>query len=145
MNSIPRKVRIAILGVLAMTAVLVPVGPASAQTLNGVWEPFTRCPVDRPAMLAADGVSSDPACIAANSPNGSIKLGNSTQTTGATNLQLGATIDNATGAFCGRQRRACARPAPLCQHRDGERKAPEPSTGARSIHRIRSHTQAADT
>jgi hypothetical protein len=99
MNSIPRKVRIAILGALAVTAVLVLAGPASAQTLNGIWGPFTRCPVDRPAMLAADGVSSDPACIAANSPNGSIKLGNSTQTTGATNLQLGATIDDATGAF----------------------------------------------
>lgn len=50
-------------------------------------------------MLAADGVSSDPTCIANSSPNGSIKLGNSTQTTGATNLQLGATVDDATGAF----------------------------------------------
>jgi hypothetical protein len=78
---------------------LVPAGSSSAQTLNGVWGPFTRCPVDSAAMLAADGVSTDPACIANSSPNGSIKLGNSTQTTGATNLQLGATIDNATGAF----------------------------------------------
>jgi hypothetical protein len=78
---------------------LVPAGTSSAQTLNGVWGPFTRCPVDSAAMLAADGVSTDPACIANSSPNGSIKLGNSTQTTGATNLQLGATIDNATGAF----------------------------------------------
>jgi hypothetical protein len=67
--------------------------------MNGIWGPFDRCPVDNAQMLAADGVSTDPACIANSSPNGSIKLGNSTQTTGATNLQLGATIDDATGAF----------------------------------------------
>jgi len=67
--------------------------------MNGIWGPFDRCPVDSAAMLAVDGVSSDPACIANSSPNGSIKLGNSTQTTGATNLQLGATINDATGAF----------------------------------------------
>jgi hypothetical protein len=98
-SSIPGKVRIAILGALVVGGLLVPAGSASAQTLNGIWGPFTRCPVDNPAMLATDGVSSDPACIANSSPNGSIKLGNSTQTTGATNLQLGATIDDATGAF----------------------------------------------
>jgi hypothetical protein len=98
-SSIPGKVRIAILGALVVGGLLVPAGSASAQTLNGIWGPFTRCPVDSAQMLAADGVSSDPACIANSSPNGSIKLGNSTQTTGATNLQLGATIDDATGAF----------------------------------------------
>ncbi len=98
MSSIPGKVRIAILGALVVAGLLVPAGSASAQTLNGTWAPFTRCPVDSPQLLAADGVSADPACIAANSPNGSIKLGNSTQTTGNTNLQLGATINNA-GAF----------------------------------------------
>jgi hypothetical protein len=73
-----------------------PAGSASAQTLNGIWGPFTRCPVDSAQMLAADGVSADPACIAANSPSGEIKLGNSVQTTGNTNLQLGATINNAS-------------------------------------------------
>jgi hypothetical protein len=98
-SSIRGKVRIGVLGALAVGGLLVPAGSSSAQTLNGVWGPFTRCPVDSAAMLAADGVSADPACIANSSPNGSIKLGNSTQTTGATNLQLGATIDNATGAF----------------------------------------------
>lgn len=95
MSSIPGKVRIAILGALVVAGLMVPAGSASAQTLNGIWAPFTRCPVDSPAMLAADGLTSDPACIAANSPSGSIKLGNSTQTTGNTNLQLGATINNA--------------------------------------------------
>jgi hypothetical protein len=98
-SSIPGKVRIAILGALVLGGLLMPAGSASAQQLNGVWGPFTRCPVDSAQMLAADGVSSDPACIANSSPNGSIKLGNSTQTTGETNLQLGATIDDATGEF----------------------------------------------
>jgi hypothetical protein len=98
-SSIPGKVRIAILGALVVAGLLVPAGSASAQQLNGIWGPFTRCPVDNAQMLATDGVSSDPACIANSSPNGSIKLGNSTQTTGAANLQLGATINDATGAF----------------------------------------------
>jgi hypothetical protein len=98
-SSIPGKVRIAILGALVVAGFAVPAGSASAQTLNGIWGPFTRCPVDSPSMLASDGVSSAPACIAAISPSGSIKLGNSTQTTGATNLQLGATVDAATGAY----------------------------------------------
>lgn len=99
MSSIPGKVRIALLGALAVMAILTPASPASAQTLNGIWAPFNRCPVDSPLILASDGVSSAPACIAAASPSGSIKLGNSTQTTGATNLQLGATIAAATNIF----------------------------------------------
>jgi hypothetical protein len=93
-SSIPRKVRIAILGALVVAGLLVPAGSASGQTLNGIWGPFTRCPVDNAQILAADGVSADPACIAASSPSGEIKLGNSVQTTGDTNLQLGATINN---------------------------------------------------
>jgi hypothetical protein len=99
MSSIPRKARIAILGALVVAGLAIPAGSASAQTLNGIWGPHTRCPVDSPTILASDGVSSAPACIAASSPNGSIKLGNSTQTTGATDLQLGATIDAATNNF----------------------------------------------
>jgi hypothetical protein len=88
-SSIPRKVRIAILGALVVAGLLVPAGSASAQTLNGLWEPFTRCPVDAPALLATDGVSADALCLANNSPSGEIKLGNSTATTGNANLQLG--------------------------------------------------------
>jgi hypothetical protein len=94
MNSIPRKVRIGILGALVVAGLFVPAGSASAQTLNGLWAPFTRCPVDSPAMLATDGVDKDPVCIASNSPNGEIKLGNSVQTTGNTNLQVGGVIDD---------------------------------------------------
>jgi hypothetical protein len=99
MSSIPRKVRIAVVGALVVAGLLMPAGSASAQTLNGIWAPFNRCPVDSPVMLATDGVSSDPTCIAATSPSGSIKLGNTTATTGATDLQLGAAVDDATGAF----------------------------------------------
>jgi hypothetical protein len=88
-SSIPRKVRIAILGALVVAGLLVPSGSASAQTLNGLWEPFTRCPVDAPPLLATDGVSADPLCVAASSPDGEIKLGNTTAPTGGTNLQFG--------------------------------------------------------
>jgi len=88
MSSVPGKARIVILGVLVVAGFLVPAGSASAQTLNGLWEPFTRCPVDAPPLLATDGVSADPLCVAATSPNGEIKLGNTTAATGASNLQI---------------------------------------------------------
>jgi hypothetical protein len=99
MGSILRTTRMMLLGVLAAVLVVVPAGSASAATLDGIWGPFTRCPVDSPTLLAATGVSADPACIASSSPNGSIKLGNSTATTGKTDLQLGATIADAHASF----------------------------------------------
>lgn len=58
---------------------------ASAVTLAGDWAPFTRCPVNNATMLATD----NPACLASDSPAGSIKLGNTIATTGDSNLQLG--------------------------------------------------------
>ena len=94
MSSIPGKVRIAFLGALVVAGLLVPAGSASAQTLNGLWAPFTRCPVDAPPLLATNGVDSDPLCIAATSPDGEIKLGNTTSTTGATNLQIAGVADD---------------------------------------------------
>ena len=69
---------------------------ALATTLNGDWAPFTRCPVDNPSMLAADGVNIVADCLATSSPSGSVKLGNSTLATGATNLQLGVLINTNT-------------------------------------------------
>jgi hypothetical protein len=99
MDSISRTARIMVLGVLAAVLVAIPAGSASAATLDGIWGPFDRCPVDSPSLLAADGLSADPACIASSSPNGSIKLGNSTATTGKTDLQLGATIADADASF----------------------------------------------
>jgi hypothetical protein len=99
MTVLGRRARHGVLAGAAALAVLAPVGvaPASAAaavTLRGGWAAFTRCPVDNPAMLAAtgsapDGSGSSALCVAANSPSGSIKLGNTTATTGDTNLQAG--------------------------------------------------------
>src|SRR5262245_60261913 len=56
----------------------------------GAWTPFNRCPVDDPAMLAADGVNVLALCVASNSTHGSIKLGSTpTTATGNSNLQGG--------------------------------------------------------
>jgi hypothetical protein len=99
MTVLGRTARSAMLTAAAVLAVLAPVGlaPASAAssvTLRGDWAAFTRCPVDDPAMLAAtgqapDGSGSSALCVASDSSHGSIKLGNTTATTGDTNLQAG--------------------------------------------------------
>jgi DNA-binding beta-propeller fold protein YncE len=66
----------------------------------GRWAPFNRCPVDDPAMLAADGTSAITFCLGSNSTHGSIKIGNlPTQTTGNTNLQAGMVFDGSTSQF----------------------------------------------
>lgn len=66
------------------------IGTATAQTqLNGNWAPFSRCPVDNPTMLAADGVNDSALCVSSHSASGSIKLGNTTVPTGASDLQIG--------------------------------------------------------
>jgi hypothetical protein len=84
-----KRARIAVAGAITTLAALIPVGSASATTLNGGWAPFTRCPVDDPAMLAADGATTADLCLAAHSATGTIKLGNTSATTGSTDLQLG--------------------------------------------------------
>jgi hypothetical protein len=63
----------------------------------GDWTPFTRCPVDDPAMLATDGSTTIAVCLASNSTHGSIKVGNTTTVTGNSNLQVGLVVAN--GAF----------------------------------------------
>lgn len=75
------------------------IGTATAATaqLNGEWAPFTRCPVDASALLGADGVDRTPQCVVSSSASGSIKLGNTTVTTGRTNLQIGV-VQNADGS-----------------------------------------------
>jgi sugar lactone lactonase YvrE len=66
----------------------------------GAWAPSNRCPVDDPAMLAADGTNAITLCLASNSTHGSIKIGNlPTQTTGNTNLQAGLVLDENTFEF----------------------------------------------
>ncbi|MFC5804626.1 hypothetical protein [Streptomyces formicae] len=70
-----------------------------AVQLNGHWAPFDRCPVDSPAMLATDGQALVATCVASTSPGGTIKLGSTTATTGATELQFGVIQDTAAGTF----------------------------------------------
>ncbi|CAL9573361.1 hypothetical protein [Streptomyces sp. Tu 3180] len=80
------------LGALALPGTATAAEPA----LNGEWAPFTRCPVDAPAMLAADGVDRTPQCVVSTSARGSVKLGRTTVVTGRTNLQIGV-VQNADG------------------------------------------------
>jgi hypothetical protein len=69
----------------------------------GAWAPFSRCPVDDAAMLAASGglLSGGAAelCLGSNSTHGSITLGTITTATGSTNLQAGLVADPNTGVF----------------------------------------------
>jgi hypothetical protein len=65
----------------------------------GAWAPFSRCPVDDPAMLASDGISSIVFCLGSNSTHGSITIGTITTTTGSTNLQVGMLLDPNTSEF----------------------------------------------
>ena len=82
-------------------AVVTATAPAAAAaappTLAGLWAPLNRCPVDAPAMLAADGVSVSSSCVSSSAATGTIKLGSTTITTGATDLQLG--LVNTEGVY----------------------------------------------
>lgn len=62
---------------------------AAPPTLAGLWAPINRCPVDAPAMRAADGLTVVASCVSSSAASGTIKLGSTTITTGATDLQLG--------------------------------------------------------
>lgn len=75
----------------AATAVALPAAAqaAAAPTLAGAWAPLNRCPVDDPAMLAADGVTVVASCLSSSAPSGTFTIGATTLTTGATDLQLG--------------------------------------------------------
>jgi hypothetical protein len=108
MTSISSRTRIAMFGALAALAVLVAASSAAASTgtsapslptLNGDWAPFNRCPVQSPAMKAADGVNQIALCLASDSPSGIFKGGNIPVVTGETNLQIGVVADNTTGTF----------------------------------------------
>jgi hypothetical protein len=98
MRPISTRTRLATVSALTALGAFASLGTATAAdpTLNGEWAPFTRCPVDAPAMLAADGLDQTPQCVVSTSASGSIKLGDTTVTTGRTNLQIGV-IENADG------------------------------------------------
>ncbi|EDY52033.1 secreted protein [Streptomyces clavuligerus] len=77
--------------------------PGGARTdearLNGHWAPFGRCPVDDPAMLAADGEETVASCVSSVSAGGSITLGRTTARTGANNLQFGVVYHTTSQTF----------------------------------------------
>jgi hypothetical protein len=86
-----KRLRMPLVATTGAVAAFLAIGapPASAAQMNGLWGPFTRCPVDDAAMLAVDGVDKTSLCVSSHSSSGSIKLGNTTVTSGATDLQLG--------------------------------------------------------
>lgn len=84
------RVRLGLLASFTAFAAVASMGSATAATtLNGSWAPFSRCPVDDPAMLAADGATDTAICVSSHSASGSIKLGNTEVPVGASDLQLG--------------------------------------------------------
>lgn len=90
MRSVSTGRRVGVLAAFTAFTALLSTGTATAASqLNGHWAPFDRCPVDAPAMLAADGVDSVATCISSGSAGGSIKLGTTQVPTGNTDLQLG--------------------------------------------------------
>ncbi|MBV9383246.1 MAG: hypothetical protein JOY82_17155 [Streptosporangiaceae bacterium] len=111
MRPIAGKARTTLLGALAALAVFIPAAAsaashpsaasrpsaASAVKLRGGWAPFTRCPVDSKAMLAADGVNHIAVCVASSSPTGSLTIGSQTLAAGASNLQFGLVGSYASG------------------------------------------------
>ncbi|MDP5316556.1 hypothetical protein P8A21_34930 [Streptomyces poriferorum] len=105
MRPVLKSWRTGLLAAAATAALVVPViaspagAAAAAPQLNGNWAPFNRCPVDAPAMLATDGDSEIALCVTSTSPSGTIKLGNTTATTGATNLQFGVVQHPAEGTY----------------------------------------------
>jgi hypothetical protein len=98
MRPISHRTRLATVSALTALGAFASLGTATAAdpALNGEWAPFTRCPVDAPAMLAADGLDRTPQCVVSTSASGTIKLGDTTVTTGRTSLQIGV-IENADG------------------------------------------------
>ncbi|MFF5771351.1 hypothetical protein ACFY8V_14580 [Streptomyces californicus] len=90
MRSVSNRTRVGLLAALTAFGAVLSTGSATAATqLNGDWAPFDRCPVDAPAMLAADGINTIATCISSGSASGSITLGKSHVPTGNTDLQLG--------------------------------------------------------
>ncbi|WP_392674104.1 hypothetical protein [Streptomyces sp. LN785] len=99
MRSGSNRARAGLLASFTALAAFASVGSATAATnLNGNWAPFTRCPVDAPAMLAADGATDTAVCVSSHSASGSIKLGNTVVPVGASDLQVGVVTHPGGGA-----------------------------------------------
>jgi hypothetical protein len=83
-------------GAVVVLAAVVAPAAASADTLAGEWASFSGCPVDAPAMLAADGATVIAACLGGGAPDGSITMGGTTMSVGAVRLQFGALNQSGT-------------------------------------------------
>jgi hypothetical protein len=94
-SRIRRTVPVVVAAVVA--SLLAVVTPASATTLAGAWAPLNRCPVDDSAMLAADGATVAALCLSSSATTGTFTIGETTLTTGATDLQAG--VLNQGGAY----------------------------------------------
>jgi hypothetical protein len=86
--------RTSVVLVAAAAAALALVAPsaaaqAAAPELAGAWAPLNRCPVDDPAMRAADGVTVAALCLSSSAASGTFTIGETTLTTGTTDLQAG--------------------------------------------------------
>ncbi|MFI6863703.1 hypothetical protein ACIBKZ_28075 [Streptomyces sp. NPDC050421] len=105
MRAVPKRWRTGLFAAVAAAVVAIPLTPLSASAavsaanLNGDWAPFSRCPVDNPAMLAADGQDLVASCVSSYSPGGAIKLGTTVATTGSNDMQFGVIQDTAAGTF----------------------------------------------
>lgn len=95
MSGIRRTVLVVVAAVAA--SLFAVVTPASATTLAGAWAPLNRCPVDDPAMLAADGATVAALCLSSTATTGTFTIGETTLTTGATDLQAG--VLNQAGGY----------------------------------------------
>ncbi|SCF70999.1 hypothetical protein [Streptomyces sp. Ncost-T10-10d] len=99
MRSGSNRARVGLLASFTALAAFASMGSATAATtLNGNWAPFNRCPVDAPAMLAADGATDTATCVSSHSASGSIKLGNTVVPVGASDLQIGVVTHPGGGA-----------------------------------------------
>ncbi|HKS45922.1 MAG TPA: hypothetical protein VJT49_12570 [Amycolatopsis sp.] len=94
----PRRSTLLASAVLAAGLVVAGTSTAGAATGNGAWDPLSRCPVDAPAMLAADGASTAAICLASHATSGSMTIGRTTVPTGAVDLQIGVLRTGSTYA-----------------------------------------------
>ncbi|HEV7650030.1 MAG TPA: hypothetical protein VGP26_17930 [Actinophytocola sp.] len=89
-----RRVLLIAVSLAACAAVAAPAVAVAAPA--GEWAAFSGCPVDDPAMLAADGASVIAACLGGGAPSGTITLGGTTMSVGAVRLQFGALNQSGT-------------------------------------------------
>lgn len=92
-----RRTVLALTAAVAASLALVAPTTAQATTLAGAWAPLDRCPVDDSAMLAADGTTVAALCLSSKATTGTFTIGDTTLTTGATDLQVG--VLNQSGTY----------------------------------------------